>query len=161
MSAEIVVQWLGVVLLAAAIIAAIGVVLARSLFALCMHVLATGLAVAAFIALVNDADAGFMAAGAVGAAAILMICGVTLTARAVKPAHAKSVVRVLGAAGVAALLIVMAAPHVALPAQTPHHAGALQVAVWLAPLMLTAAAACLGLLGFGERGAFEPDKTQP
>lgn len=157
------VQWLGVVLLVAALAAALGVMLARSLFALCMHVLATGATIAVFVALVNAADVGLMIAAAVIAVSILMICGVTLTARTVKAAqtHGASLARILGAAAVAALLIAMAAPQFALSAPAPPTGGALHVTVWLAPLMLTLAAACLGLLGFGERGALEPDRRDP
>jgi uncharacterized membrane protein len=157
-SADVYAQWLGVALLALAFAAAIGVMLARSLFALCMHVFTTGVAIAAFVALVGDADAGLVTAAAVIAASVLMIWGVTLTARAVKasPLPGSGIVRVLGSLGAGALLIAMAAPQVALPAPAPHQGGEPQIAVWIAPLMLTLAVACLGLLGFGERGALEP-----
>lgn len=141
-------------LLAAAIVAALGAIAARSLFATAMHLAAAGASVAA-MALVLGASESALAIALFAAAwaPVLLIAAMLLSARTTKQARQRVPwVSMLGA------LIVLGAVWWPLAELAPVGAVAgRRVAVglgfWIAPVLLAAAVACLGLLGYGERGA--------
>ena len=150
--------WLAGALLGVAIATAIGAVLARSLFVTCVHVTVTGVAVAAAVLLLGADDGGVaLALFAAAWAPVLLMAAMLLSVRATKAPQVRafSWLSLLGAAAAAIaiwwpLLELAAAAPVAIQGEL---AG---LSFWLAPLLLVAGAGCVGVLGFGERGALRP-----
>ncbi len=146
--------WLALALMVVAIASAIGALAARSLFVACMHVLTVGVSVAAAALLLRGGDGGLaLALFATAWAPVLLMAAMLLSARASKSARLRLPwLSVLGAAVAAGaiwwpLLELSAAAPV-----TP--ADALKgLSFWLAPVLLVTGAACVGVLGYGERGA--------
>ncbi|MCX7356588.1 MAG: hypothetical protein NT015_00325, partial [Alphaproteobacteria bacterium] len=77
--------WLAAALLGVAIATAIGAMLARSLFVMCVHVTVTGVAVAAAVLLLRADDGGVaLALFAAAWAPVLLLAAMLLSVRATK-----------------------------------------------------------------------------
>ncbi len=157
---EITAHWLAAALLLAALGAGLGAALARSLFALCMCLTACAAFIASALALTGAGDSG-LALALVGAAwaPLLLLAAMLLSARAVKTRkRARPWLSIAAvSATVLALLWAGSAPGLT---QTMIGADA-QLGPWPALLMFVACAACVGLLGYGERGAFGGVEQEP
>jgi len=156
MSAPIIVQLIALVLTLGAIAAALGAVTARALFASVMYlIVVAALAGAAILTLgVGDAALALFLLG-VGVAPILLLGAILLSVRAAKPRRSGTPWLSIGASiaitaalawGVADLGV--AGTGLATESVSP-------LAPWLAPLVFVACAACVALLGYGERGALD------
>ncbi len=150
--------WIALGLLGAALVAAFGAILARSLFAMCMHLMAAGASVAA-MALVLGAGEGALALALFGAAwaPVLLLAAMLLSARAAKDTRRGWPWLSL----IAATAALCAVWWPLLQLETRTDVGGAYVSIgmgfWLAPLLLVMAVACVGLLGYGERGALGRD----
>jgi hypothetical protein len=87
-------------------------------------------------------------------APVLLLAGVLLSARAAKPQARGAPWLTLACGAAAAGAILWPAPELAAAAR-PLSAIAGSHTLWLAVLVFVAAAACAGLLGYGERGVLE------
>jgi hypothetical protein len=142
---------LALALLLASLIAAVGAVTSRSLFATCLYLTSAGAAVATVILLLGAGN-GALAVALVAAAwaPVLLLAAMLLSARAAKDGRlgVPWLSLVLGTAALAAVwwpLNEVSAPSAA---QAP-----VEVAFWLAPLLFAIAAGVAAVLGYGERGA--------
>lgn len=149
-----VLPWLALGLIGVAIASAIGALLARSLFVTCIHVTAAGVACAAAAMLLRAGDGAL--AFAVFAAAwspVLLLAAMLLSARSTKSVRRSLPWVSLMSAGVAATAIWL--PLLELRGATPAPAAQPVAALsfWLAPIVFGAVVACVGALGYGERGA--------
>ncbi|MGQ0533147.1 MAG: hypothetical protein ACT4OF_10735 [Caulobacteraceae bacterium] len=152
-------QWLALALLGVAMAAAFGAIIARSLFVTCMHLVTVGTSVAAVV-LMLGAGEGALALALIAAAwaPVLLLAAMLLSVRATKQVHAGQVL--LGWLAAAVVLGLAWWPLGQLgPAPEIISARPVGLGFWLAPLVLVAAAACLGLLGYGERGAMTRGHT--
>jgi len=146
-------QWLGLVLIVFAAIAAFGALAARSAFAMVMYLAVVAALAAAAIAALGAGDAGLgLALVGVAIAPFVLLGAVLLSARASKRGAFPWLSAGLGAVSLAplgwALMDLREAP--ALSSQDAGIAG-----VWLALIVFVTACACIGLLGFGERGIMQ------
>lgn len=150
--------WLALALLGVAIASAIGAVAARSLFVTCMHVVTTGVSVAA-ATLVLQAGTGGLALALFAAAwaPVLLLAVTLLSARATKAGPSRFPIVSIIAAVLAACAIWFPLFELSAVAPTgiPHAFHGL--AFWLAPIVLVAGAGCVGVLGYGERGVLTRD----
>jgi hypothetical protein len=147
-------QVLALVLLIAAIAAALEAIMSRSLLAMCGHLTAAGALVATVVLLLRGGDGALAAALFAAAWAPINLLGaVLLSARAAKPWRSvRAWLSALAAAAAAmALLWPLSEMPAAASASTMATAG---LGFWIAPVIAAAAAACVGLLGYGERGMF-------
>lgn len=139
-----------------AFVCALATAMARSLFAMCMSLASAHACAAVAVMGLGAGDAALMLAlyGA-GFAPVLVLAGLLLSARATKTYKRAPVLLAGVAATAAGAAMLWAAPE--LSAASPHllHASG-AVAPWMAALLFVAALGCVGLLGYGERGAFEP-----
>jgi hypothetical protein len=155
---EIAMHWLAAPLLLAALGAGIAVAMARSLFAMSMALAACAAFTATALALAGAGDAG-LALALVGAAwaPLLLLAAMLLSARAVKTRKARRPWFSIAAAAAMTLALVWVS---AAPASIQAVIGAgARLGPWPALLMLVAGAACVGLLGYGERGALGGGET--
>lgn len=147
-------QWLAVALMGVALAAALGAIMARSLTALCMHLMAAGAAIAA-LALLLGAGEGAVAVALIAAAwaPVLLLAAMLLSARIVK---AGRVIGMLpGALAAAAAALATWWPLAELDGRTVAGGGLAQSpAFWIAPLMLACTITVVAMVGYGERGAF-------
>ena len=146
---------LALALACAALAVAIGALLARSLFAMCMNLGAAGALTAAAILAMGEGDGALVVAlFAAVWAPILLLAAMLLSARAAKPKRGGAPwLSALSAAAVAAGMWFII-PDLA-PAPADSAAPMSMLGAWLAPLLLATAAASVGLLGYGERGALQ------
>ena len=148
-------HWLALALIAAAIASACGVAMARSLFSMTawLFVIAA-LASAALLALSAGESALNLALLGVGFAPALVLALLLLSTRASKSRRRGAPWLTIATASAVSAVMVMGAlklaPSAALVTAPPGALGP-----WLALLVFTGAIACVGLLGFGERGALE------
>jgi hypothetical protein len=145
--------WFAVVLIALCAVLAMGVLTARSLFAMGMRLAAlSALATGALLALGYGEGALTIALVGGGLAPTLLMGGVLLSARAAKPRKRRPW---LSLVAVAACVVVMlwVAPDLALAPRAIADAGS--SVLWLGVLAFVAASACAALLGYGERGVLE------
>lgn len=154
MSADIVsvsASWLGLVLILAASAAAFGALASRSMFAMSIGLsVSCMLASAALLALGNGDGALALALFGVTIAPVLLLGGVLLSAQTSKRRGRPWASVGLGALIVSAVVWVAAQELGAAPSP----AGETPISpLWIAALVFVAAAACVGLLGYGERGA--------
>jgi hypothetical protein len=147
--------WLAVALLGLAIATAIGAMLARSLFVMCVHVTVTGVAVATAVLLLGADDGGVaLALFAAAWAPVLLMAAMLLSVRATKAQQPRRFpwLSLLGAAvAVVAIWWPLLELAIAAPVDIPNELTGLSF--WLAPLVLVAGLGCVGALGFGERGS--------
>ncbi len=135
--------------------------LARTLFVSVTAVTAGGACIAASFFVRGGGDAGLAVAVLLAAWAPVMLLGAMLLTGRV----AKATPRVRAAPILACAVVVLAAigvPAVELAGTTPSRLSAVanSAAGWLACLMLVAALGCLGLLGYGERGALSGARAE-
>lgn len=154
-------HWIALGLMGAGIVAAMGAIVARSLFAMCMHLLAAGGCIAVMVLVLGAPESALgLALFAAAWAPVLVLAAMLLSARASKGArHGLPWLSLLGAACVLAAIwwpLLLLEPVVAAAPFTPTGAG-----LWLAPLLLVTAVVAVGLLGYGERGALEHDGGAP
>jgi hypothetical protein len=151
-------QWGALLLTIFVILAALGAVTARSLFAMALYLAAAfAMAGAALLALMKPDAALALTLFGVAILPFLMLSSLLLSARVIKPGRKRSYLALAGALGVALIILVTIPDMGVLPphlAMGPEAAPRLPIAPLAAPLLFVGAAACLGLLGFGERGVF-------
>lgn len=154
-------QWLAPVLVAFAAIAAFGALAARSAFAMVMYLAVTAALAATALAAFGTGEAGLgLALCGVAIAPFLLLGSVLLSARASKRGALPWVSAAIGAGSLIPIGWALADLPLA-PAPTGPSAGI--SGLWLALIVFVAAAACVGLLGFGERGVMQrrPDGGTP
>jgi hypothetical protein len=130
---------------------AVAVLWTRSLFTACVGLAALCACAAAALLALGYAD-GALALGLLGVAVapVLLLGGVLLSNRSVKPRARRLPWLSIMAATLAGLAMIWAAPTLGL--QQPIQAPRGGVSIALVALVFTAAAACVALLGYGERG---------
>lgn len=134
---------------------------ARSLFALCMHLAAFGALIAAALLSLGAGEAGLGAALVIAAWAPLLLLGaMLLSARAAKTLRKGAPWASLAAAALAGGVLLLALPDLKAPAAAASGDAPGAIGFWLAPLVLVAGATCVGLLGFGERGALRGSELE-
>lgn len=147
--------WLTLALIGVALAAAVGALTSRSLFVMCVHVVTAGVSVAAAVLLTRAGDGGLaLALFAAAWAPVLLMAAMLLSVRSAKGVQ-RGVpwLSVLGVVAAAAatwwplLDLVQAAP-----VAVENALGGL--GFWLTPIMLAAGAACVGVIGYGDRGVF-------
>lgn len=138
-----------------AAVAATGIVMARSVFAMAMYLAAMCAFGAAALLAMAQADAALaLAAFGAGLAPASVLAVSALTVRAARPRRRIAWLTVgaaLLAAGASGAWIAVSAPNLAHATASD----AVDVSPWYAPVLLAAALGALGLLGYGERGLFE------
>lgn len=143
--------WLATVLALGAGVVALAALRARSLFVLAACVAgASSLAAGALVLLGAGDGAVALAAFGVGVAPVVLMGGVLLSARTAKTTRSApwiGMIAVAAGIGAAALL----APELGRASAGPVQIG--PVGLWIGMLVFVAAAAVVGLLGYGERGA--------
>ncbi len=146
-------HWFASAFLAAALAAGFGVVMARSLLAMCVYLAAAGAAVAASVALLGRGDGALaLVLFAVGWAPLLLLAAMLLSARSVKGGRRGRPWLSIGT-GAAILGAILWAVRELDGSEVNFAGAATQLGVWPAALIFVAAAGCVGLLGYGERGA--------
>lgn len=147
-------SWFAFALTLAALAAAFAALTARSLFALAMHVAAFGAIVAAALLNLGAGEAALGGALVVVVwTPLLLLGGMLLSARAAKQLGKGAPWGSIFAASLAAGAVLIAVPDLGEPAAPLQPASPSAIGPWLAPLIVVTAAACVALLGFGERGA--------
>jgi hypothetical protein len=139
-------------LLAAA--ASIGAALSRTHFVMSIYAMATAVFAALTLLLLSAGQAALavLIVGA-GLTPVLLLSGVLLSSRKIGSRGASRGFWLTPFAAAAGLAIIWTGRDVvAHPVTAPALAGA---GAWLAPLLFAAAATCVGLLGYGERGALD------
>lgn len=149
--------WLALVLLGGALASVLAALLARALFVLCMYLAAAGALVSAAVALMGESGAALAIAALFAALApILLLGAVLLSARATKAQRRARPWLSVGAAVVVAGAVFWGLPQIGGPPHVDGEAAQVEfVGAWLAPLIFVAVTACIGLLGYGERGALQ------
>ena len=144
-------SWLAVAAMLLGVGAAAAVLWTRSLFSACVGLAALCACTAAALLALGYAD-GALALGLLGVAIapVLLLGAVSLSNRSVKPRARRWPWLTIVAATLAGLAMLWAAPTLDLlqPIQAPR-AG---VSIALVALVFAAVAACVALLGYGERG---------
>ena len=144
---------LTIALLASALAAGFGLVMARSLVAMCVSLAAVGAATAALMALLGRGDGALaLVLFSVGWAPLLLLAAMLLSARSVKGPRRRRPWLSMGAGGAIVGALVWATRELNEPAAALVSAPP-QLSVWPVVLIFVAATACVGLLGHGERGA--------
>lgn len=145
--------WLAVALAMGAAVLAFAMLRSRSLFITAAAVAAmSALAASALLFLGGGDGVISLVAFGVGVAPVLLMGAVLLTARTAKSGRGGVIVH--GAALVAAIAAaVLVAPE--LGAGATSTAPAAPTPLWLGGLVFVAAAACVAVLGYGERGVLE------
>lgn len=142
--------WAALAAIALTAAAAASVLMARSLFSACVGLAAVCASGAgALLALGYGDGALTLALVGAGVAPVLLLAGVLLTARAARPRRGRFPwLSMTGALGAAAALMWVA------PTLAPSEAIASPrgVSIAFAALIFVAVAACVALLGYGERG---------
>jgi len=141
---------------AGALACALATAMSRSLFAMCMSLASAHACAAVAIMSLGASDGALtLALFGAGLAPFLMLAGLLLSARAAKVYKRGPVVLAAVTASAAGVAMLWAAPELgATSAPMMHAHGA--IGPWLAALLFVAAMGCVGLLGYGERGPFEP-----
>lgn len=157
---EAALHWLALGFACAALVVGVAALMARSLFAMCMYLAATSVLVAAATLALGAGDAALtLALFAAAWAPLLLLAAMLLTARAARGKRRGGPWFSLTAAVLAAAAMLFAVPDIGAPS-APAAIDVGAMSAWLAPLLLAAAAACVGLLGYGERGALQ-DHSEP
>lgn len=151
--------WLAVALALGVAVLAIAMLRARSLFITAASVAAMSALAAGAVLLLGGGDGAVaLAAFGVGVAPLVVLGAVLLSARTAKGgrggliAHGIGLIAAIAAAGLIAPEWTAHAPSDAAQAPTP---------LWLGLLVFVAAAACVAILGFGERGALDRNERGP
>ncbi len=144
-------SWIAVAAMLLGLGAAVAVLSARSLISACVALAALCACAAAAMLALGYAD-GALALALLGGAVVpvLLLGGVLLTSRAVKPRARRLPWLSIIAAALAGAAMLWAAP--TLDLQQPVQAPPAGVSIALVALVFAAVAACVALLGYGERG---------
>jgi len=159
MSVALAVTWLAGVLALGAGVMAVAALRARSLFVTAACVAGVvALAAAAALLLGGGDGAVAMAAFGVAFAPLVIMAGVLLTARTARTTRGGLWVSVVAVvAGLAAAAVI--APELGgAPAALLSHA---PISLWLGALVFVAAAGCVAVLGYGERGVLQRPEPEP
>ena len=152
-------SWLAVAAMLLGAGAAVAVLWARSLFSACAGLAALCACVAAALLALGYPD-GALAVGLLGVAIapVLLLGGVLLSSRSVKPPARRLPWLSIVVAALAALAMMWAAPALDLQQsiQAPRGGASLALVV----LVFTAVTACAALLGYGERGVLTGRKDR-
>lgn len=153
MTIALAVTWLASVLALGAGVMAVVALRARSLFVTAACVAGVAALSAAAVLLLGGGDGAVaIAAFGVAIAPVVVMGGVLLSARTAKTMRSgvwpSAVAVVAGLAAAAAIAPELAAA----PATTLPHA---PTSLWLGALVFVAAAACVAVLGYGERGVLQ------
>lgn len=147
-------QYVALALAVATLLVGFAALTARSLFVMCMYLAAAGALGAAAVLAIGAGDAALaVALFAAVWAPLLLLAGMLLSARAAKSVRRGLPWASLAAGAMAAGVVLVAAPELGQAPVSVAYAGGL--GAWLAPLLFVAAAVCVGLLGYGERGALQ------
>jgi uncharacterized MnhB-related membrane protein len=149
-------QALALALTLGVIAAALGALTARSLYVMGVYLAAAGaLAAVAMLALgAPDASLAQALFGFV-LAPVILLAALLLSAQGAKPRRRGLPWLTIAAALAAGGVVLWAAPELAAATRGVEAPFVGALAPWLAPLVFVAAAACVGLLGYGERGALQ------
>jgi uncharacterized MnhB-related membrane protein len=143
--------WIAVAAMLLSAGAALALLTARSLFGVCIALAALSACAAAALLALGYADGALaLAAFGAGIAPVLLLAGVLLSSRAVKPRARGLPWLSIAAAACAAAAMLWAAPTLGLAEPVAAPRGGVSLA--LAMLIFVAIAACVALLGYGERG---------
>jgi hypothetical protein len=143
--------WVAVVAMLLGAGAALALLTARSLFSACIALAALcACATGALLALGHADGAVALALVGVGITPVLLLAGVLLSSRAVKPRARGLPLLSIVAAICAAGAMLWAAPMLGLEQPVAGPRGGVSLA--LGALVFVAIAACVALLGYGERG---------
>lgn len=146
------------VLAIAALAAAVRALTARALFTVSVSLAASAAAGAgAMLALGGANGALLLALFGVGLAPVLLLAGALLSAPTARATRAGAPWLTLLAAAIPVAVLFWAAPTRAQSALT----ASADIGPWLAMLVFVGAAACVALLGYGERGALERPGPRP
>lgn len=150
--AHIAAQWLALVLVAFASVAAFGALAARSVFAMILYLAAAATFAAVAVAALGAGPASLpMALTGAAIAPFVLMGAALLSARASKRSAFPWLSATLGAAALAPIGFAVADLRGgASPEQQSGVSG-----LWLTLIVFVVAAACAGLLGFGERGILQ------
>jgi hypothetical protein len=145
-------SWLAVAAMLLGAGAAVAVLWARSLFSACLGLAALCACAAAALLALGYGD-GALAIGLLGGAVapVLLLGGVLLASRSVKSRARRLPWPSIVPAALAGLAMVWAAPTLDLQQTIQAPRGGASIA--MVALVFTAVAACVALLGYGERGA--------
>jgi len=150
--------WIAVVMILLSAAAALALLTARSLFSASIALAAMCACATGALLAIGEAD-GALALSLVGAgiAPVLLLGGMLLSSRAVKPRVRGLPWLSIAAAGCAAVAMLWAAPMLGFeqPVAAPRDGASLS----LGALVFVAAAACAALLGYGERGVLGAPRT--
>ncbi len=148
---------IGVALMLCAAAAAVGALVARSLFALCLCLAAMcGSGAAAVLAFGYGDGATLLALFGVAFAPVVVMGGVLLSARSVNHRTDRAVWLSLLVAALTAVLLLWAGPE--LIAAPRRMVASNFEPLWLVVISFVTAIACVGLLGHGERGVLEREE---
>jgi uncharacterized MnhB-related membrane protein len=154
MSADVILHalpWISAIAAVLGLAIAIAVLTSRSLFSVGIGLAAFSACMSVALAALGYGDGAVALALLGGAIApVLFLAGVLLSGRAVKPRKRGAPWLSLIAGGLAAAAMVWAAP--SLGAAQPVAGSQSGAPIALAALVFIAVAACVGLLGYGERG---------
>lgn len=143
-------SWAALAAIALTAVAAAGVLMARSLFSACVGLAAVcASGASALLALGYGDGALTLALGGAGVAPVLLLAGVLLTARAAKPRRGRFPWLSMAGALAAGAAMMWVAASLA-PGEAIAPPGGVSIA--FAALVFVAVAACVALLGYGERG---------
>ncbi|MBL8545603.1 MAG: hypothetical protein JNL81_04020 [Hyphomonadaceae bacterium] len=146
--------WLALALLAVAIASAIGAVAARAMFVTVMHLVTAGVSVAAAVLVLQAGQGGLaLALFAAAWAPVLLLAVTLLSARSARASRRGLPLFSLAGALGAAIAIWWPLVELASVAPTGIAHQFQGLAFWLAPVVFVAGAGCVGVLGYGERGA--------
>jgi len=154
MASDLLTHGLALVFALLALVAAAGAAVARAHFVMTMLLTATALFAGLTLMSLSQASAALtLVVMGGGVLPVLFLGAVLLSTRAVRSKRRGGGVWMVLLAGAAAGIVVWASQDI--PARSPPQALPVGSPAWLGALLLAAAIVCVGLLGYGERGAFE------
>jgi hypothetical protein len=154
-------RWLAVAFALVAVIGGLAAGAARSLVGVCLSLVAVGASAACVLLLRDQGDAALaMVLVVCGWAPLLLLGGLLLSVQTTKPLSGGRPWLSVAAACTAAAVLLLAPLDfdLARNAAAPDD-GDVSFVLWMTPLIFVMAIAAIGLLGYGERGALEGDRT--
>lgn len=149
--------WFALIAMVGALGCVLGALLARALFVMCVYLAAAGALASVALALMHGgAGALVVALTFAGLAPVLMLGAVLLSTRAAKAQRRARPWLSVGASLAVAATVFWGLPELGATATAPRDAPQPEfIGAWIAPLIFVAVVACVGLLGYGERGALQ------
>ncbi|MGE0741096.1 MAG: hypothetical protein AB7O98_07115 [Hyphomonadaceae bacterium] len=149
---DLALQGLALICVLGAVAAAVCAIVSRSLFVTAVGVFAAGACASAAALLLKGGEAALaLALFAAGWAPVLLLAAMLLSARSSKAARRGPPWFTIAAATLAVAALAFVLPD--LPARSAVAPVGAGVGLWAAVLAVVGAAACTGLIGYGERGA--------